>query len=99
VSKGEEPSGAVTVGKFMVPCNSRIARPDGVCKSCGSGLLASGVDVDVVEMFFDMCTGVTEGHVCVVIVSFYALLCVMSTSTMDVLRVGCYRPVVCVVVW
>jgi len=97
VSEGDESSGAVTVGKFMVPCSSSIARPDGVCKSCGSGLLASGVDD--VEMFFDMCTGVTEGHVCVAIVSFYALLCVMFTSTMDLLFVGCHRPVVCVVVW
>lgn len=47
-----------------------------MCKSCGSGLLASGVDVDVVDekMFFDMCTGVTEGHVCAVIVSFCAMV-------------------------
>lgn len=70
MSGGEESSDAVTVGKFMVPWSSRIARPDGVCRSCGNGLSASGADVVDVEIFFDMCTGVTEGHDCVDIVSF-----------------------------
>ena len=52
-------------GKFIVPWSSRIARPEGVCSSCGSVLLGSGsVDGDAV-MVFDMCTGVTEGHDCV----------------------------------
>ena len=59
----------------MVPWSSTIARPDGVCSSCGSELLGSDV-VDVVvdvEIFFDTCTGVTEGHDCVDIVSFLRL--------------------------
>lgn len=74
----EESSDSATVGKFIVPWSSRIARPDGVCKSCGSGLLAFVVVV-VVEMFFDMCTGVTDGQVCAVIVSFCAMfVCMMS---------------------
>lgn len=59
----EVSSGAVTVGKFMVPWSSRIARPEGVCRICGSELLGDGIDVVVdVEMFLEMCTGVTEGH-------------------------------------
>ena len=61
----------------MVPWSSTIARPDGVCNSCGSELLGFGV-VDVVvvdvEMFFDTCTGVTEGHDCDDIGSFCALI-------------------------
>lgn len=73
LSEGEEFSDAVTVGKFIVPWSSRIARPDGVCRSRGSGLLTFEIVVDDVEMFFDMCTGVTEGQDCVVIVSFCAM--------------------------
>ena len=65
----------MTVGKFMVPWSSRIARPDGVCSSCGSELLGSGVvDVVDVEMFFDTCIGVTEGHDCDDIESFCAFI-------------------------
>lgn len=58
-------SDAVLVGKLIVPWSSRIASPEGVCSSCGSGLLGSGVVVGDAVMFFDMCTGVTEGHDCV----------------------------------
>jgi hypothetical protein len=76
LSEGEVSSDAVVVGKFMVPWSSRITRPDGVCKSCGSGLLGSGVVVVVidVQMSFEMWTGVTEGHDCVDIFSFRVLI-------------------------